>query len=189
MSNIDNARGLIPLRHGAGGVIRPEWFTIASGYAANIGRGDVVELTGTGKNIQVAAGGNVDNLGVFWGCSYTDPSTGEWVHSKYWPTGKVAADAQAMVFADPQIVFLAQADTIAEADVGLLADWDDGTMSTTTGLSGREIVVSSGATTGQALRVVGLAANQDNAYGAHADIEVMFAEHVRLNVVSGVGGV
>lgn len=189
MSNVDNARGLIPLRHGAGGVIRPEHFTIASGYAANIGRGDIVELTGTGKNIQVAAGGNADNLGVFWGCSYTDPTTGSWRFSKYWPTGTVAADAEALVFADPQIVFRAQADTIALADVGLLADWDDGTMSTSTGLSGREIVVSSGATTGQALRIIGLVDEPNNAVGAHGDIEVMFAEHIRLNVVSGVGGV
>ncbi|MGB5832590.1 MAG: hypothetical protein WBG92_11450 [Thiohalocapsa sp.] len=184
MANLDNAIGLRPHRK-----LAPlEAFTIASGYAANIGRGDVVEMTGTGKNIQVAAGGNADNLGVFWACQYTD-ANGDPVEAKHWPSGTVAADAVALVYADPHTVFRAQADALAEADVGLLADWDDGAMSAATGKSGREVAASAGAATGAALRIIGLVDEPGNDYGAHADVEVVFAEHIRLNVVAGVGGV
>jgi len=188
MANVDGAFGLRPSRHKSGGCIKSNDYSIASAYGSNIFIGDIVDMTGTGTNIAVAAGGNADNIGVFAGCRYVN-AQGEQVFSKYWPTGTVATDIVASVWDDPDIIFEGQTDTLAEADVALLTDWDDGAGSALTGLSGRELVASSGATTGQALRIVRLVPRPDNAYGTFAKVEVMFAEHVLKGVVSGVGGI
>jgi hypothetical protein len=187
MANADNARGLWPIRHQSGAEPLASEYGIKSGYAANIFRGDVVEGVADGT-IEVAEGGNVDNLGVFWGCRYVN-AQGEPVISRYWPTGTVATNIVATVYTDPGIIFGAQADTAAADTVHLMTDWNDGAGSAVTGLSGRELVVSAGGTTVQALRILGKINSPDNDWGAHVDLEVQFAEHVLMGVVSGVGGI
>ena len=147
-----------------------------------------MEMTGTGTNIQVAAAGNVDNIGVFAGVRYVD-GQGNQVFSRYWPTGTTATDIVAYVYDDPNIVFEIQADTIAEADIGQLIDWNLGSGSTSTGVSGAYAEESTKGSTGKSLRIVRLVPRVDNAYGAYAKIEVVFAEHAIKGVVSGVGGV
>lgn len=188
MSNTNGPRGLRPLRHLSGGAVRMNEYSIASGYNTNIFTGDPVEKTGTGKNIQVAAGGNVDNLGTFAGCRYVN-AAGEQVFSQYWPANTVATNIVALVYDDPNIIFEVQCDTLNEADVGLLADWDDTAGSAATGQSGRSAVASTGATTGKSLHILGLVNRPDNEYGAYAKAEVIFAEHALRGVVSGVGGI
>lgn len=92
-------------------------YPIASGYAANIAAGDVVQLTDNGTSTtvtkQTATGDtstDIAMLGVFMGCSYTDPSTGQLTFSNMWPTGTVASDALAFVCDDPQALYVVQAD-------------------------------------------------------------------------------
>ena len=92
-------------------------YPIASGYAANIAAGDVVLLTDNGTSTtitkQTATGdtsADIAMLGVFVGCSYTDPSTGQITFSNMWPTGTVASDALAFVVDDPQALYVVQAD-------------------------------------------------------------------------------
>lgn len=92
-------------------------YPIASGYAANIAAGDVVQLTDNGTSTtvtkQTATGdtsADIAMLGVFVGCSYTDPSTGQITFSNMWPTGTVASDALAFVVDDPQALYVVQAD-------------------------------------------------------------------------------
>lgn len=92
-------------------------YPIASGYAANIAAGDVVALSdgGTSTTIikQTATGdtsADIAMLGVFMGCSYTDPSTNQLTFSNMWPTGTVASDALAFVVDDPQALYVVQAD-------------------------------------------------------------------------------
>jgi hypothetical protein len=162
-------------------------YTIASELAANIFYGDPVEMTGTGRNITLAAADNPDSIGVFGGCRYVDAS-GKMTFSKRWPTGIVATEIVALIYDDPQIVFSAQATTIAEADVGQLADWNGTAGSAVTGISGNSVDGTSYAGTGGALRVMGIINSPDNAYGAYAKVEVIFAEHALSGVVSGVGG-
>lgn len=188
MANVDGAFGLRPVRHRSGGVIKMSEYSIASAYSTSIFIGDVVEMTGTGRNIQVAAGGNVDNIGVFAGCRYVN-AQGEQVFSRYWPASTVASSIVALVYDDPNIIFEGQCDTLAEGDVGALADYDDGAGSASTGLSGREVVASVTGTTGKTLRIERLVPRPDNAYGAYAKAEFSFAEHVLKGVVSGVGGI
>ena len=92
-------------------------YPIASGYAANIAAGDIVALSdgGTATTIvKTTATGDtsadIAMLGVFVGCSYTDPSTGQITFSNMWPTGTVASDALAFVVDDPQALYVVMAD-------------------------------------------------------------------------------
>lgn len=92
-------------------------YPIASGYAANIAMGDVVQLVdgGTATTIEKQSGTGddttaIDIVGIFVGCSYTDPNTNQVVYSQLWPTGTVASDAMAFVVDDPSVLFAIQAD-------------------------------------------------------------------------------
>lgn len=83
-------------------------FKIASAYAANIFYGDVVKLVTAGviqkeTGTTTVSGNGV--VGVFVGCTYTDPSTKQPRFSQYWPTGTIASDAQAYVVDDPDALF------------------------------------------------------------------------------------
>lgn len=191
MANIDAAIGFVPVRHKKGGEIRLGQYTIPSGYDTSIGKGDVVEMTGTGRNIAAAAAENEDNIGIFAGCNYVD-AQGNPVFSEYWPADTVtegASEATALVWDDPGIVFQVQCDTLAAADEGALADWDAGTPNSATRLSGLELVASVTGTTAKGIRIMGLSRIPGNNYGAHAVADVVFAEHVLLTGAAGAGGV
>jgi hypothetical protein len=189
MANVNGPFGLRPVRKLGGGEITQNEYSIATAYATAIYTGDVVEMSGTGRDITQAAATNVDNIGVFRGCSYVD-ANGRWTFSPYWPgvsDGKTSIVAY--VIDDPDVVFECQASTIAEADIGNMADWHVGTGSTSTGISGLYWDESTKATTNTSLRAMRLVNRPDNAYGAYAKIEVMFAEHALMGVVGGVGGI
>lgn len=198
MANIDGAFGLKPIRHPSGSIrnnVNAPGYTIATGYSTSLFRGDPVELTGTGTGkypgIQVAAAGNVDNLGVFWGCQYVD-AQGNQVFSRYWPASTTATSILAFVFDDPQIVFAIQSEsgvTPAVTDFGNCCDWAAGTGSTVTGLSAYEADTSALATSGKSLQIMGVLDDPENTLAVHAILEVKFREHIHLGVVSGVGGV
>jgi len=86
---------------------------IASAYAENIGFGDLVGISG-GYIVRVNGTGSgavtqstfptVKPVGIFLGCSYTDPNLKYFVNKQYWPTGTVASDAQALICEDPEAV-------------------------------------------------------------------------------------
>jgi len=99
---------------------------IASGYAANIYNGSVVSVVAAGTvEIVSEVGSNADpfpagTVGVFVGCSYTDPNTKQKLFKQYWPSGTVASDAVAYVIDDPDVVFQIQADdTLAQTALGI----------------------------------------------------------------------
>ena len=82
---------------------------IASGYAQNIGFGDLVTISGgyitrvdttSGAKAAFAA----PPIGIFLGCTYTDPNLKYWVNKQYWPSGTVASDAMALICEDPEAV-------------------------------------------------------------------------------------
>jgi hypothetical protein len=187
MANVNAPFGFRPVKHATGGEIKHREYTIASGGAFNIGYGDPVEMTGTGKNIQLAAATNVDNIGIFCGVDYID-STGEHKFSRNWVSGTTGTNIKALVIDDPDVIYECQADACAEADVGLLSDWTIGTVDSF-GRSTTVLKVSTGATTGQSFRVLELVPDPANAYGNYANVRVMWAEHVLKGVVSGVGGI
>jgi len=113
---------------------------IASGYATNIYNGSVVLIDGTAGTVQIVTdlGNNADAfpagvVGVFVGCTYTDPNLGTVVFRNNWPTGTVADDAQAYIVDDPDVIFMAQADgAVTQADLGQNTNFA-AVQSTTTG--------------------------------------------------------
>ena len=82
---------------------------IQYGYATDIGYGDFVKLVrGTIQRQAVtSAGGGAGMVGVFLGCSFTNPVTKQKTFSQYWPAGTAAGDAVAIVCDDPDTVFKA----------------------------------------------------------------------------------
>lgn len=84
-------------------------FPIASAYGTSIFNGDVVQLDGNGQIIittlqaQTAAVAGV--IGVFLGCSYTNPATKQKLFSQYYPAGTVASDIVAYVSDDPNALY------------------------------------------------------------------------------------
>lgn len=112
---------------------------IASGYATNIYNGSVVAIVAAGTvEIVTDLGNNADQfpagvIGVFVGCTYTDPNLGTVVFRNNWPTGTVADDAQAYIVDDPDVIFMAQADgAVTQADLGQNTNFA-AVQSTTTG--------------------------------------------------------
>jgi hypothetical protein len=82
---------------------------IQYGYATNIFYGDFVAiLRGQITRLAVTtAGGGAGLVGVFLGCSFTDPVTKQKRFSQYWPASTLAGDAMAVVADDPDTVFKA----------------------------------------------------------------------------------
>jgi len=125
MSSVAAPFGLRPigrLDNGSLEVFRQ--YPIASAYNTNIAMGDIVQLVdgGTATTIekQSATGDDttaIDMVGVFMGCKYTDPNTGQLTFSQLWPANLVASDAMAYVVDDPSVLFAIQADG-APANIG-----------------------------------------------------------------------
>ena len=109
MANQDAAFGFRPTRHLTGGDITSEEYTIAANYGTAIYSGQVVEAV-AGGGIEDAAAGDTQQLGVFGGCFYTDPTTSKPTYAAYYPASTNASDIVAYVYADPHIVFEAQHD-------------------------------------------------------------------------------
>jgi hypothetical protein len=127
---------------------------IASGYAANIFYGDVVKLVSTGTVEKDTGTSTGTPVGVFMGCTYTDPSSKQPRWSQYWPTGTVASDAQAYVVDDPDVLFkvasVSSGTTVAfyaQTVIGNNVSLVQNSGSTTTGDSAVAIDGSSAATT------------------------------------------
>jgi hypothetical protein len=122
--------GLRPINH-VGGLPyagATNLINIASGYAVNIFYGDIVAINAaTGTIVKVTATGadGTTNafpagvIGVFLGCTYTDPDLGYKLFRQSWPTGTVASDAQAYVVDDPSVLFKVQANgALAQTTLG-----------------------------------------------------------------------
>lgn len=175
MANIDGPSGLRPVRHKSGGTGgRISEYTIASGLAADLFYGDLVKSTGTGRDITIAAAGDV-LLGTFAGFHYID-ATGRPKFARTWPSGNVGSEVVVGVFDDPNQVFLVQATTIALANIGALCDHQVGTGNAKTGNSGAEV---DGTTygTGTSLKVMRVSPEAGNDYGDNANVEVIIVTH------------
>ena len=167
---------------------------IASGYDTNIFNGSVVSIvtagtleivTTVGSNSSVFPAGTV---GVFVGCSYTDPNSKQKVFAQYWPANTGASDAVGDVVDDPDVVFQVQADaSIAQAGLGanapLAAVQSTSTGSTVTGNSTTALDATV-ATTTQAFRIVDFVDSPNSSVGdAYTDVLVKFniAQHSYTN--------
>ena len=159
---------------------------IASGYASNIYYGSVVSIVAAGTIQVVTTNGDnstpfpAGTIGVFVGCTYTNPSTKQLTFSQYWPTGTVASDAMAYVVDDYNTLFQVQADgSLAQATLGsnaiLAAVQSTSTGSTTTGNSNTAISATVATTSGYAFRIVDFVESTTSTVGdAYTDVLVKF---------------
>lgn len=135
---------------------------IASGYATNIFFGDVVAVGVDGTIVKVTnVGTNADpfpagTVGVFVGCTYTDPTLKYKLNAQYWAASTVASDAMAYVVDDPDTLFQIQADdAVTQTMLGSNFGVNQTAGSTTTGDSKVALDVGTRATTSTiALRLV-----------------------------------
>jgi hypothetical protein len=137
---------------------------IQYGFGTNIFYGDVVGIvrgfavrsvvtTGAGATTGGAGGGTV---GVFLGCSFTNPVTKQKQFSQFWPAGTLAGDAVAVVTDDPDTLFRVAAVTaagattigsIARMDIGQNCNGSDLAGNINTGNSSNAIVAATAANT------------------------------------------
>lgn len=168
--------GLKPSYHPSG-EIRPITGTIASGYTSNIYLySPVAYLDGV---ITLAAAA-ARAIGTFLGVQYTDVN-GRRNFSNKWPASTVATEIVCWLTSDQQIVYTIQgAGSITESDIGEQADWstnDTNAGNLVTGLSNVTIGTPS-ASGNNGLRIIGLTATPDNAWGdAFTIVNVQISEH------------
>ena len=159
---------------------------IASGYGTNIFNGAIVAIVAGGTIEIVTTNGDnstpfpAGTIGVFVGCTYTDPSTGNITFKQNWPTGTVASDAMAYIVDDPDVVFQVQADgAVTQADLGqnvhLAAVQSTNTGDTTTGNSTSAVSATTAVTSGFAFRIVDFVDAPGSTIGdAYTDLLVKF---------------
>lgn len=151
---------------------------IANAYAANIFYGQPVSINASGVVIAETGTSNVAAtgvVGVFVGCTYTDPNLKYKIFKQYWPTGTVATDAFAYVVDDPDVVMQVQADdTVAQTSLGLNIGFSTFSGDTNTGNSETSADVASAAVTATLpLRIVGFVDGPESAVGdAYTDLLV-----------------
>ena len=149
---------------------------IAFGYNTSIFYGDLVYQSGgfigrTTLTSNSFASGKIP-VGVFLGCSYTNPITKQKTFAQYWPAGTLAGDAVAIVTDDPDTVFkiavVSSGTTIASASTPLIGynlQLVDNTGSTATGnsaIAALGLTASPATTNTFPLRVIGM--QPDTAY-------------------------
>ena len=180
--------GFKPLNHVGGtpyaGAVRH--IKIASGFGTNIFNGSIVNIVAAGTiEVVTDIGSNADQfpagvIGVFVGCTYTDPTSKNKTFSNHWPTGTVASDAMAYVVDDPQVLFQVQADaTVAQTALGanapLAAVQSTSTGDTTTGNSTTALDADEVTTATVAFRIVDFVESPDSTVGdAFTDVIVKF---------------
>jgi len=82
---------------------------IASNYGTGIFNGDVVQYTSDGtiiiSTLQNDTSAVAGVIGVFVGCSFTDPNTGQLTFRQNYPASTVASDIEAFVVDDSDVIF------------------------------------------------------------------------------------
>lgn len=178
MANLDASFGMKPVRMMGGSPYSggQSRYRIAANYGTSIFQGDMVmQVTGGGVEIH-ADGGTVPIVGVFNGCKYTDPTSGEQVFSNYYPASTNASDIIAFIVDDPNVVFEVQSDdTFPVADLfGNFDIIDTNSGSTYTGISGLELDLSTGATTTTLpLKAIDISQDPDNSDVASSNTNVL----------------
>jgi len=159
----------------AGGVRN---YTIQNNYGTTISYGDFVTLTNglvTRAAVTSSTSGK-QTIGVFLGCSYTNPTTKQKLFSQNYPASTAAGDIQAIVCEDPDTVFKVAVvsanggttiSSAAQALVGLNLAGSDLAGNATTGDASTAVVAPTATpSTGLPFRVLGLVADSATATSA-----------------------
>lgn len=187
MANTNNANGFRAVGRIDGGIVGRYGYnyTIADALAANIGYGNLVARTGTGKNITNAVDGVAGTVvvGVFLGCKYRD-TRGNIIYAPNWVSATStfgSLGASAVVIDDPKVIFRVQASAgFTATDEGQFAGIVIANPSTL-GISTWQLNSADITGTLDTLKILGLSPipgdRNGNAYGTNAKVDVLIAFH------------
>ena len=192
---VDAPYGLKPVKMISGspytGVTRQ--YRIASAYNTNIFYGDVVKLVTGGTVERDTADAAMTPIGVFLGCTFTDPGTSQPTFKQYWPASTVASDAFAYVVDDPNVLFKVAVvssgttiSSLAITDIGANLQMVDNTGSTTTGNSKIAANATSATTNTFPLRVVDVVTDTKTSSTAFPEALVKWCAGHQFDNTTGV---
>ena len=168
-------------------------YRIASAYNTNIFYGDVVKLVTGGTVERDTADAAMTPIGVFMGCTFTDPGTSQPTFKQYWPASTVASDAMAYVVDDPNVLFKVAVvssgttmSSLAITDIGANLQMVDNSGSTTTGNSKIAANATSATTNTFPLRVVDVVTDTKTSSTAFPEALVKWCAGHQFDNTTGV---
>lgn len=197
--SVNGPYGLIPVKLLSGvpfvGVTRE--YSIASAYNTSIFNGDAVTLVTGGTVERDTADAAMTPIGVFLGCSYTDPTLGYKVFSQYYPANTVASDIKAIVADGTDVLFkvavLSSAagatpviGDLAITDLGANVAMINNAGDTATGNSRCGISDTTATTNTLPLRIVDLVEETRNSSGGYTEALVKWNAGHQFNNTTGV---
>lgn len=185
MANANTPSGLSPIRYRSGapynGAATRYYVPSSDGTALYIGDPVVSAMAADADGVQTVTKATAGSGAYMLGPVVSvEPITRDST------TYRAASEARYVWVADdPMLVFEVQEDAVggalAAADVGLNADWVDGSGSTVTGLSGVQLDTSTKNTTNTLqLRILGFSQRTGNEIGANAKVLVSINLHSHL---------
>jgi hypothetical protein len=168
-------------------------YKIKNAYATSIFYGDVVKWGDDNPNttIQKDTGTTaLTPIGVFLGCAYTDPSTGQFTPNQMFTASIAADDIVAYVATDPFVLMQMQCNGSADQDdLGKNCNIVQTAGSTVIGTSKNTVGISTAATTATLpLKIVDFVDGPDSEVGdAYTDVLVMFNVGHQLLNTTGIG--
>lgn len=172
-------------------------YKVASGYATAIFNGDAVALVTGGTIERDTADAAMTPIGVFVGCSYTDPVLKYKLFSQYLPASIVADDIEAFVVDDVNVVFKVAVlsssagatpviGDLAQTDLGANVAMINNAGDANTGKSLCGISDTSATTNTLPLRIVGLVEETKNSSGGFTEAYVKWNAGHQFNNTTGV---
>ena len=185
MANQDAAFGLRPLKMSGQG----DDSTGMSSHFIDAGDASVLyqgsPCIAAAGYVDIATAGAVPNMGAFWGCFYTDPTTLKPTFKNYYPgsiTPPSSKDIEAFVYDNPNQMFEIQSAATgasAQADIYKTCDLASNGGSTSNGVSSAESADTFAAGPAQ-LKVMGVSRDPENSdiTAANVNWRVMICEHL-----------
>jgi len=176
MSSVSSPFGLRPSQV-FGGQVRQIAGTIITGLASDIFQYSPVRWADATGGLIPAPAGDTNILGVFLGVEWTG-SDGRRRVSNMWESGRTGTDIVAYHTFDPMQVYDIQAvGSVAQLNVGDMANYDALSGNSTTGLADFTLDATMAATAAN-LRIVSINPGPDNVVGdAFTIVQVLIAEH------------
>jgi hypothetical protein len=193
--SVEAPSGLVPVKllDGSPFAGATRTFKIASGYATSIFKGDAVKLVTGGTVERDPFDAAMTPVGVFMGCSYTDPVLGYKVFNNYFPASTAADDIEAIVVDATNTLFkvavVSSGTTIgdlAQTDVGANVAGVDNTGDTATGNSACAISDTSATTNTLPFRIVELVEETKNSSGGFTEALVKWNAGHQYDNTTGV---
>jgi|TARA_R110000796_G_scaffold159944_1_gene276721 hypothetical protein len=168
-------------------------YKIKNAYGTSIFYGDFVKLADDNPNTTIQKDTGTTSLtpiGVFLGCAYTDPTTGQFTPNQYFPASIAADDIVAYVATDPFVIMQMQGDeTLGQDDLGKNFAVVQTAGTTTIGNSKNAVDGNTAATTNTLpLKLIDFVDGPDSAIGdTYTDVLVMFNVGHQLLNTTGIG--